>query len=283
ILERLLNSYGLDTSQKIKIVRHRDKNRGYDLSLLYQTGQLDIYQSYQESPEFHDCRYIVSFLGLERNQAILIGVYRIISIKDASEVPLPDDFIYYKIFKPKRIYYYELEEIPGFEDLKDRLIIKWSGGAINWVQRLGKSPMEIVQMLPKGYVSYFPGYLDFILNYDELKRIINYPDAHQDWHKMLAAVSGVYMIVDSITGKQYIGSASGKEGILGRFKIYSKSADGGNKELKKLVESSYLYEKNFQFTLLETLPLSMSRTEVIQRENLYKKKMSSRIYGMNLN
>ncbi|MEH7378843.1 GIY-YIG nuclease family protein, partial [Neobacillus drentensis] len=180
-------------------------------------------------------------------------------------------------------YYYVLEEMPGFADLKDRLVINWSGGAINWIQWLDKLEKEVVQLLPKGYVSHFPGYLNFILTHDQLKKIIENPEAHKDWHKMLSAVAGIYLIVDTTTGKQYIGSASGKEGLLSRFKSYAKSADGGNVELKKLIDANPMNAKMLQFTLLETLPLSLTAKEVLAREELYKKKLGSLKNGLNLN
>ncbi|MBT2700437.1 GIY-YIG nuclease family protein [Bacillus sp. ISL-40] len=282
-LRNLMQFYGLDTSKKIKVARHKDEKRGYDLPLLYQIGQFDIYQSYQEGPDFHGCEYLISFLGTDNNQAIFIGVYKVKSIKKASEVPLPLHFFYYDIYKPNRNYFYELEEMPGFADLKDRLVINWSGGAINWIQWLDRREKEVVQLLPKGYVSYFPGYLNFILTHDQLKKIIENPDAHKDWHKMLSAVAGIYLIVDTTSGKQYIGSASGKEGLLGRFKTYAKGADGGNVELKKLIDANPLHAKMLQFTLLETLPLSLTAKEVLVREELYKKKLGSRKNGLNLN
>lgn len=169
-LKSLLEFYGLDTTRKIKVARHKDEKRGYDLPRLHQMGQLEIYQSYQEKSDFHGCDYLISFLGTDNNQAVLVGVFEVKGFRKASEVPLPSDFFYYDMYKPGRKYYYELEEVPGFEDLKDRLVINWSGGAINWVQRLDSREKEVVQLLPKGYVSHFPGYLNFILSHNQLKK-----------------------------------------------------------------------------------------------------------------
>lgn len=145
-LTSLLQLYGLDTSKKIKIARHKDEKRGYDLPRLYKIDQFEIYQSYQAKSDFHGCEYLISFLGTEKSQAVFIGVYKVKSIKNASDVPLPKDFIYYDTYKPNRKYFYELEEIPGFEVFKDRLVIEWSGGAINWIQWLGTREKEIVRL-----------------------------------------------------------------------------------------------------------------------------------------
>lgn len=246
-------------------------------------GQLDIYQSYQEDADFHNCEYLVSFLGTEKSRAVFIGVYKVLSIRPASDVPLPREFHHYDIFKPSRNYYYELKKIDQFEELKDRLVIAWGGATIKWDQWFPKDDKEVIEILPKGYVRHFPGYLDFILPFDELKTIIEHPDSHHDWHQMLKAVSGVYLIVDDHTGKQYIGSASGEEGILGRFKSYAKTIHGGNVELKKLLKDNPESARNLNFTLLETLPLSLTPNEVLKREELYKKKLGSRKHGYNLN
>jgi hypothetical protein len=282
-LSKLLNTYGLDTDKRIKIVRHSDKNRGYDLDLLYELDQLEIYQSYQENPDFHDCDYLVSFLGTERTHAAFIGVYKVLGYKPASEIPLPKDFYYYDIYKPNRNFFYELERDVRFDEFKERLIIDWGGGTLKWEQRFPKNDKEVVKILPKGYIRHFPGYLDFLVTHDELKKIIAYPDAHHDWHQALKAVAGVYIIVDKISGKQYIGSACGKEGILGRFKDYSKNGHGENVELKRLLKKDPLYARNFQYSLLETLPISRTKKEVDAREQLYKKKLFSREHGLNRN
>lgn len=282
-LSKLLSMYGLDLSKNIKVVRHKDDKRGYNLKLLYQLGQLNIYQSYQEEDVFNNCDYIISCLGIEYNKAQLVGVYQVRSKKKSNEVPLPKDFFYADTFKLKNKYYYELIEVPEFIDLKDRVIIQWSGGAINWQQWLHKNKKEIIQILPKGYVKNFPGYLNFVITYSQLKKIINYPEAHQDWHQMLSNVAGVYLIVDHKTGLQYIGSAYGKEGILGRWKKYAQLADGGNKKLKLLLEEDANYANHFRFTILETLPSTMNKNEVLDREKLYKLKLGSRAHGLNLN
>ncbi|MEH7495753.1 GIY-YIG nuclease family protein [Neobacillus niacini] len=283
MLKTLLEHYGLDTTKRIKIARHKDEKRGYDLPLLYKKGQLDIYQSYQENPDFHNCEYLVSFLGIEKNQAVLIGVYEVMDIKPASRVPLPPQFIYYSNYKPTRRYYYELRKMDEFNDLTDRLVIEWSGGAINWIQNFHGTPKEVIQLLPKGYVGHFPGYMDFFLTYDELKKMVAHRDAHSDWHKMLSAIGGVYVILDTGTGDQYIGSAYGKRGVLGRFESYSKSPDGGNVKLLSHIQNNPSSVSRFQYSLLETLPSSITQKEAIARETLYKRKLGTRAHGLNSN
>jgi hypothetical protein len=87
----LLSLRGLDTNSKMKLVRHQDKR--YDIQELRRQGLLELYQSYQSKPVL-ECDYVVSFIGLEGSKACLFGVYRVKGRKSASEVPLPDDFVY---------------------------------------------------------------------------------------------------------------------------------------------------------------------------------------------
>jgi len=98
----------------------------------------------------------------------------------------------------------------------------------------------------------FPGYLDFVLSYDELVAIIKNPDANREWHRMLSAVAGVYLIADLKTGRQYVGSAAGESGVLGRWTVYARVPHGGNKLLRELFTEDKEYAKNFQYTILHT-------------------------------
>lgn len=133
--------------------------------------------------------------------------------------------------------------------------------------------------MPNGYYDNFPGFENIILKYRKLKKIIDNPSANKEWHTMLRAVAGVYLIIDTKTGKQYVGSAYGKEGILGRWKEYCKNGHGGNKLLIKLLKDDLNYVQNFQNSILRTLP----KTEVISIEAIYKKKLGSIAFGLNLN
>ena len=142
----------------------------------------------------------------------------------------------------------------------------------------------MVEVLPKGYVRSFPGYFDFVLKFDALCRIVDSPDSNRVWHTMLLAVAGVYLIVDTKTGNQYVGSAYGKNGIMGRWTTYSKDGHGGNAKLQELLNKHGSgYAANFSFTILQTVSTSSSRREVIARENRWKDKLGSRAFGLNLN
>lgn len=79
--------------------------------------------------------------------------------------------------------YYDLEKEPGYEDLEDRVVIEWGASTRSWHQWL--SPREVVEVLPKGYVDEFPGYLDFLITCDELISIVNNRSANRQWHTVI--------------------------------------------------------------------------------------------------
>ena len=101
---------------------------------------------------------------------------------------------------------------------------------------------------------------------------------------MLSAVAGVYLIVDMTAGNQYVGSAYGKNGIIGRWTRYTQDGHGGNAKLQeRLSERGSDNAANFSFNILQTVSTSLSRREVIARENTWKDKLGSRVFGLNLN
>ena len=79
----------------------------------------------------------------------------------------------------------------------------------------------------------FPGYESIDLPFTELSTLIQ--NDRPDWKSALENVKGVYLITDTSTGKRYVGSAYGDQGIWSRWGAYVSSGHGGNKELQELV------------------------------------------------
>ncbi|MCK2000502.1 GIY-YIG nuclease family protein [[Brevibacterium] frigoritolerans] len=281
-LNKLLNMYGLDMTKSIKIARHRD-TRGVDVHGLYASEHFELYQTYQERNMFKDCDYLVSCLGIENNQAIFIGVYELKGITPVIGFPEHYDVPFRGKAKVDSKYRYDLEKIAGFEDLEHRAVIQWDGVGQGWCVKIDTFNNEVVQLLPKGYVRDFPGYLEINISFRELQGIVNDPNANAIWHRMLSSVGAVYLIVDTIEGKQYVGSASGKEGLLGRWKEYAVNGHGNNKKLKEIIDVDPQRIHTFKYTILQPLPKESTKEEVLREESKYKDKLGSRAYGLNLN
>lgn len=142
--------------------------------------------------------------------------------------------------------------------------------------------MEVVEIHPGLHYKNFTDYFDFILNFDELKEIVT--KQYSDWKKMLSATKGVYLISDTKSGKLYVGSAYGEEGIWGRWSAYvSTNGHGDNKTLKQLVNEDENYGSHFQFSILMLLPKTITPDEAIKKERLFKNKLGTNSFGLNNN
>ncbi len=270
-IQELLYNRGLPEDAKIKLVRHKDKR--FDLYELYKFDKRAFleYQKEQSYPIFDKCDYIISFLGEESTKARFVGVFKINGLENQTSTH----------------YYYNLSEVEEFEDIKERVIIEWGASIRNWHQWTSPNQQlkRIIEVQPLNFHNKaFTDYLDFILDFSELSKIINNKYHYKDWYQMLSAVAGIYLILDKLTGSKYIGSAYGVEGIWGRWECYAKTKGHGNNiKLKALVNSDETYQKHFQFTLLMTLPKTMTKEEVIKRETLFKQKLGTQSFGLNLN
>ena len=66
----------------------------------------------------------------------------------------------------------------------------------------------------------------------------------------------MYLIVDTVTGKQYVGSAYGDGGLLARWRTYIDTYHGGNKLLVAELKADPATYSRFQFSVLQILPRS---------------------------
>lgn len=263
-IQELLYNRGLDIKSTIKLVRHKD--RRLDLYNLYRTDRDTFleYQNTQVKNVFNGCRYIVSFIGEAGLTARFVGVFEVIGLSSNDGV-----------FK------YSMVEVEGYEDLKERVIIRWRNG-ISWHQWI-KNEMEVLEIAPGLHYKRFTDYFDLILDFKELSEIVECQ--YSDWKQVLSAIKGVYLITDQNTGKLYVGSAYGDDGIWGRWCEYvTTNGHGGNKSLKDLVESDKEYAlKHFQFSILMLLPKTVTADEAIRKEQLFKRKLGTNSFGLNNN
>ena len=275
----LLKLRGLDINKRIKLVRHKDARQKQFINGVEVEGnpydwyrndkdKFIAYQSEQHRDVFKNVDYIVSFIGENGTIARFIGIYKIEG---------PDNE------RNTNKYCYKMTEVEGFDELKERIIIDWGPSAISWHQWLNdKNDKEIIEITP-GFDHIFPGYEKIALTLAQLKNIIlekEYPE----WKKMLSAVNCIYIITDKKTGKNYIGSTYGKEGIWGRWKEYAKTGGHGNNvTLQKLYDQDNSYPNNFSWSILETLSISISSYEAINKKICYKQKLGTLAFGLNNN
>lgn len=93
------------------------------------------------------------------------------------------------------------------------------------------------------------------------------------YYEALKKTTGVYCLTDTHTGKLYIGSATGEEGVAQRWGNYLDSKHGGNKKLIALKEQKgeEYFEKYFTYTMLEYFGLSHDPEKIKEREQYWKR------------
>ncbi len=276
-IQELLFNRGLKINDRVKLVRHKDlreikiidgveyKDSLYDL-YRYNKTVFMTYQSEQQNEVFKNADYIVAFIGEDGTTARFIGVYKV------SEV--------ISIEKENAKYFYPMEEVSGFEALKERVIIDWGKSTLAWHQWINNSK-EVIEITPGLNHVQFTDYTDFVLDYHQLKEI--YDKGYPEWKRMLSAVNCIYVISDAKTGKQYVGSTYGKDGVWGRWLQYAKEGHGNDKSLIELVKNDSNYAKNFRYTIMKLLPRIIAMEEAIKAESLYKKKLGTNAFGLNNN
>lgn len=175
---------------------------------------------------------------------------------------------------------YGYEEIKDFSKYCGRLIIRYKN-RVQTVVRKAETVIddcEVVKILPEVFDGdIFPGYENVDISWKELSRVIK----KESWRTALQNQKGVYLITDTKNRKRYVGSAYGKDMLLGRWMEYVKNCDGGNVKLKKL--GSDHIKKYFRYSILEIFKSTIADEVIIKRESWWKKVLLTREFGYNEN
>ena len=269
--------------KRVRLIRHKDNRKVKIIDGKEYTNSLyDIYlndnevfmnyQSEQVKKRFMDVDYIVAFIGEEGVSSRFVGVYKNLGL--VKEIGDYNDEVLAK---------FDFQEMGGFELLKERVIIDWRN-PVSWLQNyLNEMPVvRIDRGLKEDNIPVFSRFEDVLLDYNQLFRI--FETNNIEWKSKLESCNCIYLILDKSNGKQYVGSTYNKQGIWGRWAQYAATGHGGDKDLKPLLEADPNYaKKNFQWCILETLPLKILEEHAIDRESLYKRKFGTRDFGYNNN
>ena len=206
----------------------------------------------------------------------------------------PDAWLFGGIFRVSARHRdrYEVELMEIHETFIGRLKVRprtslgspWRGRATRVNFENHYDILEVLEVLREPYSGQpFPGYESIDLPFSQLEALVR--NNRTDWKTALENVHGVYLITDTRTGKRYVGSAYGEQGIWSRWVEYATSGHGWDTELRKLVEPDLGYpRKNFRFTLLEYRAARTPEKIILERETFWKKVLLAQgKYGLNLN
>ena len=231
------------------------------------------YQDYQTKKNFNK-PYILSLIYLGNNKWLFAGLWKKISL-DTLEIKVKNRY-YFK---------YNTQLVKGLDHLTGRAIVffKKNFRASYLIGEKYGEELFISELREKAMnVGDFPGYNSVRISYNILQLIIN--EENSSWKGALSSVSGVYVITDTKTGKHYVGSAYGDNGLWQRWSEYSKTGHGDNKELKNILRlNTKLYSSNFQFSVLEICDYNVSEENILNRESHWKEILKTREFGLNEN
>ncbi len=216
-------------------------------------------------------------LPTQPNKWLFGGVFRVLSHRKVMR-------------NGKRMSFYKVDLHSAGETLIGRLIISWRKDA----RAKGRIPdtvlpnMSVAELLPELYTGIdFPGYDNINLPFSTLEQL--WRDVKPDWYSALANCQGIYLITDTKTGRRYVGSAYGENGIWSRWGDYFDTGGHGNNKLLKELISTHkdpigYARRNLQLCLLEHISSRANEQYVIMRESFWKEALYTRgAFGLNAN
>ena len=257
----------------VRLVRHQDTSipgrSPYDLWRT-DSSRFERYQSLQDKAVNFDVgHHLASFVATPTNETLFVGLY---SVEGRSAAP-PGTLC------PIRQTDEGLDGAVLFDiRLDDRLaryagllVVDWGPGYRSWIQRADRKDKPVLEIRKAITDPAFPGFRDFRCDIAEIESI------PFGWREALRAVNGVYVLVCLDTGKLYVGSAYGQDGLWARFIEYARTGHGGNLELRRRGPAQY------RVSVLEVMPPTSSLDEVVRVESAWKEKLGSRRHGLNEN
>jgi hypothetical protein len=231
-------------------------------------GTFKEWQEGQNQKNFQ-CDFVLSLISIEGDNWLFAGVYKILGVSKGISQP----------------YLYQTELLPNQDDLIGKVIVRYkrtSRASYIWGHKFSKF-LEVYEVRPNRLsIEQFPGYNNVIVRQGKLKIVVSQQEP--TWKAALSNVKGIYLIVDTNTGKKYVGSATGDGGLWQRWESYVKTGHGGNIELKTLLKEKGLnYAVNFQFSILEIADSHATNEYITRREIYWKNTLLSREFGYNAN
>ena len=232
------------------------------------TGTFKEWQERQTRKNFQ-CDFILSLISIESDKWVFAGVYEVLGVTKGTVSP----------------YRYHTELLPNQDDLIGKVIVHYkrpSRASYIWGQKYSKF-LEVFEIRADPLsIEQFPGYSNVTIKHSKLKIIVAQKET--TWRTALSNVKGIYLIADSLTGRLYVGSATGKGGIWQRWESYALTGHGGNSELMAVLKSNGLkYAENFQYSILEIADSNATNDYIMSREAHWKNVVLSRKFGYNSN
>lgn len=266
----------------------------YDRSNFYE------YQSIQPSANFFkNKKYVLSFIADGKTYSRFVGCFEIIGLCQASKVKKLPSFPCQDFYDRPGHIYFKMQLSEYMKDLIDRLVIDWGAGTIGYVQySLAALQKKTVVSIYPDSKHVFPGYNRVVWDFTTMQDYLTHSDQYEEIANALKEVYAIYLVADSQTGKYYVGSAYGKDGLFGRWLTYAntngtgggaKTDEDGNKGVVEYLKDNPKAYLNFQYSILEVIHKTGINEKDIQAtldaEKIWKQKLCTlkTAWGLNKN
>ena len=276
----VLEKVGLDPI-RVKLIRHALSDKGF--KKCYDKDMVLEYTCQQKTGFSQNYDYWCIFISDKSTHAKFWGCYKVLGYIPDTPDAIPEGFPLPEAFKGEGAFY-QLEHVNLLAEYENLLTIDWGTGTRAWHQR-GSNQKSIIS-IQSDSKKVFCGFEGLILSFDELQSVVEQGNTdYSDWRTALSSVYAIYLIVDKVTGHQYIGSAYGTtDGLWGRWATYvATGGHGGNKRMVKAMKEDPGRCHNLQFSVLQILPKTLTWDEVIAAETLWKEKLLTKQFGWNEN
>jgi hypothetical protein len=285
-LNDLLQSKGIDPNH-VLVLRHRPWEPQLNKVLPWLAAEKpDLFNAYQQTQgeklervmrAMTGAGYIASFIGQEAGKALFVGLYSIrgsrpLTYNEYWNVPAN---VTLKTFgmtgftgeKRSSILWFDLALVDFYASWKGKLIVGWPPPERSWWRRAHRprNEMPVLAILEdSAFENTIPEWDAINLTWEELRILpTRLKSALSQWR-------GIYYIFDTSEGKGYVGSAYGKDNLLGRWLNYVVSGHGGNRLLRQRDP------QKFQFTILQRVSPDMEDSDVIRLESSWKQRLHTR-------
>ncbi|MBR2466222.1 MAG: GIY-YIG nuclease family protein [Clostridia bacterium] len=249
----------------------------------YNTFLIDNFKDWQERQTSKNWsrKYILSLIYYEKDIWMFGGIYKVLPV---APVPINNGSNWHG-------WKYETELVDKATEYIGKAFFKFKKEFRASYPTLELDPKngEPIAQMPLSHIldkrvtlADFVGFDSVNISYKTLKYIVS--DNILSWKSALSNIKGIYLIVDTKTGKQYVGSAYGDDCIWQRWSNYAKDGHGGNAELKELIKTNGIdYKYNFKYSILEVCNMNLGNEYIISREKHWKEVLLTRQFGLNLN
>lgn len=279
----LLKDVGIDPAE-VRLLRHQTgKVRGKTPYTLWRDdlAAFERYQTVQNGAPREQAklraRYWASFVVTPSGATMFVGLYEP-TVLGPTPAGMIDPLSHALVGESNGVIVpcdqYACPKSALLSDYTGRLFIHWGDSASAsraWVQRADNQDKVIVELTRSFQEEAFPGFTKLIRPLSEIETM------PATWQEVLRASKGVYLLACPRTREHYVGSASGEDGFLGRWRSYVATGHGGNVGLRGRDPSDYLV------SILEVAGSNATIEDIVALETVWKLKLHSRDIGLNFN